>query len=48
MWPPMKWAHLAEMNHSKRFWSIVEKAVPDMKTSRDWLRRNGPGLHRFG
>ena len=33
-------AHLVEMNHSKRFWSIVEKAVPDHKKKRRWLREN--------
>lgn len=41
-------AHLAEMNHSARFWSIVDTAVPDMTASRDWLKQHGSALHRFG
>jgi len=34
-------AHLKEMNHSKRFWSIVEKAMPGYKTKDAWLTKNG-------
>ena len=30
--------HLKEMNHSKRFWSEVEKVLPDYKERRKWLR----------
>ncbi len=41
-------AHLAEMNHSDRFWRLVETAFPDMKSSRQWLRKNGSRLHRYG
>jgi predicted metal-dependent hydrolase len=26
--------HLGEMNHSKRFWNLVEKAIPDYKEMR--------------
>lgn len=33
-------AHLAELNHSPRFWAIVETHCPDWKTRRDWLKRN--------
>jgi len=40
-------AHLAEMNHSERFWRLVERVRPDMKRSRAWLRKNGAGLHLF-
>ena len=32
-------AHLAEMNHSPAFWSVVERALPDMKQRR--LRLKG-------
>jgi len=33
--------HLAERNHSKRFWDRVEAAMPDYKSRRRWLKRNG-------
>lgn len=38
-------SHLREMNHSPKFWSLVEEICPDMKTSKSWLRINGPKLH---
>lgn len=31
--------HLREMNHSKRFWNLVEKTVPDYKEMRKKMRR---------
>ena len=31
-------AHLKEMNHSKKFWQIVEKYMPDYKERRKLLR----------
>ena len=31
--------HLAEMNHSKRFWNLVAKTIPQHKTTRAELRR---------
>ena len=31
-------AHLTEMNHSKRFWSIVESAMPDYRERRKKLK----------
>ena len=34
-------AHLLEMNHSKQFWKIVERYIPDYKTRRKWLKENG-------
>lgn len=37
-------AHLAEMNHSDRFWRLVGHACPDYKARRKWLRENGPLL----
>ena len=33
-------AHLVELNHSPRFWRIVEKAMPDYKEKERWLREN--------
>jgi predicted metal-dependent hydrolase len=41
-------AHLRVMNHSRRFWSLVEKICDDVEKSRDWLRTNGAALHRYG
>ena len=34
-------AHLIEHNHSDRFWSLVEKAMPDYKDKEKWLKENG-------
>lgn len=41
-------AHLAEMNHSQRFWRVVAKLSPDFEEARAWLKRNGPQLLRYG
>lgn len=32
-------AHLKEMNHSKKFWQIVEVALPDYKARKQLLKR---------
>lgn len=37
-------AHLAEMNHSARFWAIVAAACPHWKTERAWLKQHGHAL----
>ena len=34
-------AHLVHHNHSQRFWSQVEKMLPDYKERRKWLKKNG-------
>jgi hypothetical protein len=39
-------AHRAQMNHSRRFWEVVERVCPGHRTHRRWLRRNGQALHR--
>ncbi len=41
-------AHLAEMNHSAKFWTIVARLTDDAGQARDWLKRHGTGLHRYG
>ena len=41
-------AHLAEMNHSARFWRVVAQLSPDHETARAWLKRHGPRLLRYG
>lgn len=40
-------AHLAEMNHSPAFWATVGRLMPGYEAPRQWLRRNGAGLHRY-
>ena len=32
-------AHLVEMNHSKRFWAVVERLCPEYRAARDELKR---------
>lgn len=41
-------AHLAHLNHSKRFWRLVEELVGDVAQPRAWLARNGAALLRYG
>jgi predicted metal-dependent hydrolase len=36
--------HLAEFNHSRKFWELVSKTVPDYREARKELRRQGMGL----
>jgi predicted metal-dependent hydrolase len=36
--------HLVVMDHSIRFWALVERHVPDYREHRSWLRRNGAAL----
>lgn len=40
-------AHLAEMNHSARFWARVEEIYGPYEAPRQWLRTHGETLHRF-
>ena len=41
-------AHLRELNHSPRFWALVETRTPHRGAATDWLRRHGPRLLRIG
>jgi predicted metal-dependent hydrolase len=41
-------AHLAEMNHGPRFWSLVRQTMPDMDNAKTWLSTHGLALHRYG
>ena len=36
--------HRKEMNHSPRFWALVESLVPYYKIHRQWLKENGEKL----
>ncbi|MDR3524803.1 MAG: SprT family zinc-dependent metalloprotease [Acetobacteraceae bacterium] len=41
-------AHLAHMNHSDRFWSLVDDLTPHTKPAMAWLRSEGLQLLRVG
>ncbi len=39
--------HLEQMNHSKKFWSLVAKRCPDYKTHQKWLKEHGTELRQI-
>ena len=41
-------AHLREMNHSRRFWRLVEALCPQTRQARAWLNAEGAKLHAIG
>lgn len=41
-------AHLKEMNHSRRFWALVKRCMPDFERGRLWLSEHGAALHAIG
>ena len=41
-------AHRIELNHSKRYWKIVDGIFPDRRRAETWLRVHGASLHRYG
>jgi len=41
-------AHLHEMNHSPRFWHLVESVCPETRQARAWLNSEGLRLHAIG
>lgn len=40
-------AHLVEMNHSDRYWRVLEGIMPDYRDRRGWLRTEGRHLHVY-
>ena len=36
--------HLRRLDHSPKFWRLVEAACPDYRVARQWLRAHGPAL----
>lgn len=41
-------AHLIEMNHSARFWRVVQRICPGHERAKAWLDAHGGDLHRYG
>jgi predicted metal-dependent hydrolase len=41
-------AHLVEMNHSPRFWRLVDRICPNVQRAKTWLDVHGTNLHRYG
>ncbi len=41
-------AHLIEMNHSPKFWRLVQLVCPDHEGAKAWLDAHGADLHRYG
>ena len=36
--------HLSVHDHSRRFWNLLGKRVPDYREHERWLKRHGPSL----
>jgi predicted metal-dependent hydrolase len=41
-------AHRRELNHSARFWRIVDQLTTDRRRAEAWLKAHGNSLHRYG
>jgi predicted metal-dependent hydrolase len=38
-------AHLVHMNHSAKYWSVVQKVMPDYERAEQWLNKHGEGCN---
>jgi predicted metal-dependent hydrolase len=41
-------AHLVELNHSPKFWRLLDRLNPDCERAKVWLDTHGTDLHRYG
>lgn len=41
-------AHCRELNHSPRFWRLVDQLTPERRRAEAWLKAHGNALHRYG
>ena len=41
-------AHLVEMNHSPKFWRVVDGLCTNVRRAKAWLDAHGTDLHRYG
>jgi predicted metal-dependent hydrolase len=41
-------SHILQMNHSPKFWRVVERTLPSMERGREWLKDNGRHLMAYG
>lgn len=37
-------SHLRHANHTRAFWNLVDKLLPDYQDRKEWLRVNGAGM----
>ncbi len=40
-------AHLVHLDHSEAFWRVTRGLAPETDAAETWLKRHGPGLHRY-
>jgi predicted metal-dependent hydrolase len=41
-------AHRREMNHSSRYWRLLNSMTPDVDRAEAWLKSQGTSLHHYG